>query len=250
MNIGLAIEDHGSVRHLVLDAPSRRHALSRSMLVALLSALVDIPEHITGLVLRGGDGFFSAGADFAELTGTSADIGYDDLVTRVRDAIGRCPRVVIAAIEGGCLGAAADLALACDARVLAEDGFLQVPAIRLGLFYSPDALAQHAHIYGVDVVRRIFLLGERIDAPAALAVGLVNAVVSAGGTADRATRILAAITTEQRPAIAATKDFFRSVLEGTVDREHWQRQRVELLDSTERRAAVAAARARHAGQLA
>lgn len=245
MSTGLATQRHGSVLHLVLDAPRRRHALTRAMLHALTQALASIPEDVTGVVLRGAGDTFSAGADFAELSGTSADIAYDDDVTQVRTAIQRCPRVVVAAIEGPCMGAAADLALACDVRVMAEDAYIQVPAVRLGLLYSPDALRQHANTYPIDPVRRLFLLGERFEGPAAHAAGLATSVVPHGAAAEHATDLLSRITLPEQDAVAATKVFLDAVRSGTVDMTAWQRTRTELLDSPARRAAVSAARDRH-----
>lgn len=245
MSTGLATQRHGSVLHLVLDVPRRRHALTRAMLHALAEELGSVPDDVTGIVLRGAGDTFSAGADFAELTGTSADIGYDDDVTRVRTAIGQCPRVVAAAIEGPCMGAAADLALACDLRVIAADAYIQVPAVRLGLLYSPDALRQHAQTYPIDAVRQLFLLGERFSGPAAHAAGLATAAVPHGAAAEHATNLLARISPAEHDAVAATKGFLGAVLADTVDAAAWQRRRTDLLDSPARRAAVRAAHDRH-----
>ncbi|WP_347350171.1 enoyl-CoA hydratase/isomerase family protein [Intrasporangium sp.] len=248
MTAGLATERHGGVLHLVLDAPRRRNALTRDMLRGLADALADIPDDVTGLVLRGAGTTFSAGADFAELTGTRADLAYDDDVTRVRAAILQCPRVVVAAVEGPCLGAAADLALACDLRVIAEDGYVQVPAIRLGLLYSPDALDRHARTYPIDAVRRLFLLGERFGGPAAVAAGLASAVVPGGATAGHATELLARIAATELAAVAATKGFLDAVVSDDIDAAHWQQRRIELLDSPARHRAIQAAHDRHVGR--
>ncbi|MDN5794123.1 MAG: enoyl-CoA hydratase/isomerase family protein [Intrasporangium sp.] len=245
MTVGLATQRHGSVLHLVLDAPKRRNALTRDMLHGLAEALTDIPDDVTGLVLRGEAGSFSAGADFAELNGTKDDIAYDDDVTRARTAILQCPRVVAAAIEGPCLGAAADIALACDLRVIAEDGYVQVPAVRLGLLYSPDALERHARTYPIDVVRRLFLLGERFSGPAASAAGLATSVVPHGATTAHATEVLARITRAELAAVAATKGFLDAVVTDNVDPVGWERRRIELLDSPARRRAIQAAHDHH-----
>lgn len=245
MNDVLATRLHGGVLEVTLSSPARRNALSRALLSALEAALADLDPEITGVVLDGAGGTFSAGADFAELTGTSADIAYDEAVTRVREAIISCPRLVVAAIEGPCLGAAADLALACDLRVVAGGGSLQVPAVRLGLLYNPDALTHHARSYPLDTVRRLFLLGESFDADAARAAGLASAVVPRGAAAEHALRLAAAITPGEIGAFAATKAFLRAVLSGTADTEEWQQRRTALLDSPARRAAIDAARARH-----
>jgi len=129
--------------------------------------------------------------------------------------------------------------------VIAEDGYIQVPAVRLGLLYSPDALRQHARTYPIDTVRRVFLLGERFSGPAAHAAGLATAMVPPGTTAEHATNLLARITPAEHDAVAATKGFLAALLTDTVDTAAWQRRRTDLLDSPARHAAVRAARDRH-----
>lgn len=127
MSSQLATARTGTVLSLVLDAPAHRNALSFALLGELAAALEQDLDGVTGIVISGSDGAFSAGADFRDLTGTSRDIAFDDAVERVTAAIGASPVPVSAAIEGPCLGAGAHLALACDVRVAGAGSFLQVP---------------------------------------------------------------------------------------------------------------------------
>jgi enoyl-CoA hydratase len=235
----------GGVLQLVLDAPRRKNALSRPMLGALAGHFADLDEDVTGVVISGNGGVFSAGADFAELTGTSADLEYDDAVNAVREAIWSCPRLVVAALEGPSVGAAADLALACDFQVAGEDSFLEIPAVRLGLLYNPEALASLARTLPATVVRRLVLLGERFDAREAFTCGLVTHLAPRGDAAKRAVELLDAVTSSELDAIAATKGFLRAVATGDDAASTWQDRRRELLDSPARRAAIELAQARH-----
>lgn len=255
MSEGLSVDRIGRVLHLVLDAPARRNALSRPMLAALTEAVVNLAPEATGIVISGRGAGFSAGADFHELTGTSEDLGYDEAVSAARDAITGCPRVVVAALEGPCLGAAADLALACDLRVAAEDSYLQVPAVRLGLFYNPAALRRAGKAFSADAVRRLFLLGEAFPAPEAHGAGLVSHVVRHGEAVSTALELLEVIEPAELDAMAATKAFLEAVLDGDEHTlpgqdETWQLRRRALLDSPTRRDAVAASRHRHAADAA
>lgn len=235
----------GGVVQLILDAPTRRNALSRPMLAALGDALNDLDADATGVVISGSGGVFSAGADFRELTGTSADLAYDEAVSAVREAIISCPRIVVAAIEGPCIGAAADLALACDVRIGGADSFLEIPATRLGLLYNPDVLAWAANAFSGDVVRRIFLLGERLHVTEAVALGLVTSAMPAGEAVKGASELLHGITHVQLDAIAATKGFLAAIANGNHDESAWQARRRQLLDSPARRGAITRARAQH-----
>ncbi len=235
----------GSLLHLILDAPERRNALSKQLLGQLCEELRSVDDAVTGIVLSGAGSSFSAGADFADLTGTSQDIGYDDALAEVTAAVREHSRLVVAAIEGPCMGAAADLALSCDLRVLGSDAFMQVPAVRLGLLYNPEAVGRLARTLPRDTVRRLLLLGERFDAETASEAGLASYVVSNGTAVQHSVALLGAITTQELDALAATKALLNAHDSGVVDADHWAAVRRQLLDSPARRTAVAQARSRH-----
>jgi enoyl-CoA hydratase len=234
---------HGGVLHLILDAPQRRNALSRPMLTALTDALHDVDESVTGVVISGRGDTFSAGADFGELTGTAADESYDDAVAAVTSAIRAMPRVVVAAIEGPCVGAAADLALSCDLRVMANGGYLQIPAIRLGLLYNPEAVGRLRRSFPGDALRRLLLLGERMSAEEAFEAHLVGFLAPRGEAVKRAVALFDDVGADHLEAIAATKGVLNHD-DGNHD-TIWQQRRRELLNSTARRAAVEQAQRRH-----
>jgi enoyl-CoA hydratase/carnithine racemase len=242
---GVHVTRHGGALHVVLDDPARRNALSRRTLARLHEILSAVDDTVTGVVLSGQEDVFSAGADFNELTGTAADASFDDAVTTVTRIIRELPRVVIAALEGPCIGAAADLALACDLRVAAQGSYLTVPAVRLGLLYNPEAVDQLRRAYPRDSVRRLLLLGERFDAEEALNAGLVSQVAPRGEAAKRALELLADTTADHLEAVAATKALLHDQESGTPDLAHWAERRRQLLDSPARKAAVEQARHRH-----
>ena len=245
MTAPLRIRRVGAVLQLRLHAPQRKNALSRSMLDALASALTDLDDDIVGVVLAGHKGVFSAGADFADLTGTSADVTYDDAVTAVAAAITAAPVPVVAAVEGACIGAAAHLALTCDARIAGEHAYLQVPAVRLGLLYNPAAVEWLARTYPRDTVRRLLVLAERFDDYHALQAGLVSQVVPAGEAVKHATALLATADPEHRQATTLTKTLLTQLDSGTYDQDAWQLRRRELLDSPARKTAIERAQRRH-----
>jgi enoyl-CoA hydratase len=236
---------HGKVLQLILDAPHRRNALSRPMLAALADAVRDVDTSVTGLVISGRGETFSAGADFGELTGTSADVTFDAAVATVTRAIRASPRVVIAAVEGPCVGAAADVALSCDLRVAAEGSYVQIPAVRLGLLYNPEAIIRWRSTFRGDALRGLLLLGERVCAKKAFGAGLVGYLAPPGEAVKRALALFDDIDTAHLEAIASTKAVLN---DDATDPDAWQQRRYDLLDSAERRAAVERARYRHIGK--
>ncbi|MBN9401429.1 MAG: enoyl-CoA hydratase/isomerase family protein, partial [Burkholderiales bacterium] len=148
---------------LEMNDPASRNALSRGMLAGLSEAIGHVDANVLGIVLTGGADCFSAGGDFRELKGTSEDLGYDEAVSAVVATILASDRIVVAAIEGPCMGAAADIALACDYRIAGAGGFVQIPAVRLGILYNPAAVERIGRSYPRDTVRRLLLAGERFD---------------------------------------------------------------------------------------
>lgn len=243
----LSIERLDDVVHLVLDAPERRNALSRSMLSGLISALGDVDGSVRGAVISGRDGF-SAGADLREITGTSSDIGFDDAVAAATEAIRGVPRLVVAAVEGPCIGAAADLGLACDFRVVAEGSYIQIPAMRLGVLYNPETLARLEREFPLAALRRLLLLGERFEAREALEVGLASHLAPQGEAVSVAVGLLEGVTPSAIEAAAATKAFFNRHEEDATVSKRWQELRRDLLDSPSRKAALAEAKKQTMGR--
>ncbi len=238
-----AIED--GVAHLTLDNTKRKNALSISLLRALREALAAAAEHgATTVVISGAGGVFSTGADFGDISGTSADSVYDLEVENSGAAIHSFPGPVIAAICGPCMGAAVELALSCDVRVCDTDAFFEVPAIRLGLLYSPRAIARLHRRLSSQSLARIFLLGERLTAQAARDAGIVAQVFPPGELTESANRMARNAIGQSPDATVLTKRLLIALDHGNIDMAAWEARQLEILDSPARRAAVASMKAR------
>jgi hypothetical protein len=84
---------------------------------------------------------------------------------------------VIAAVQGGCIGGALDLAAACDLRVCSADAFFTVQEIHIGMAADLGVLQRLPKIVPPAVAREMAYTGDRVGAERALAIGLVNAVL-------------------------------------------------------------------------
>lgn len=241
----VATTSHDGVLEITFENAGRRNALSLSLLSALSRAIDDARAgDVRAVVLAGeGDGF-SAGADLADLTGTIADRAVDDAIQGAAASIRNCPMPVIAAVEGPCIGGGLELALNCDAIVAAEGACFALPATELGLLYDPRAVARLRHRLSPAALRWLLLLGERIDARTGAAMGLVVRVVREG-TAKAEARALAERVAARSPqAVAATKTLLNEFEEGCAHVDEWERVRLDILASTERRERVEQAKAR------
>ncbi len=234
----------GTVLMLEMQDPAARNALSRAMLSGLSEAIGQAGADILSIVVTGGAACFSAGGDFRELTGTRQDLDYDAAVARVVAAILASDRIVVAAIEGPCMGAAADIALACDYRIAGAGSFMQIPAVRLGILYNPAAIERIGRFYPRDTVRRLLLAGERFDDQEARCAGLFSRIVPAGEAIGAALRDLCQLDARQAEALRATKQLLSDLEAGRADQAQWAQRRAELLDSEQRGIAMRQAHAR------
>jgi enoyl-CoA hydratase/carnithine racemase len=126
---------------------------------------------------------FSAGYDIGEIPDEEFEERAEQLVahpfTEAIDALEAFPYPTVAALPGHTIGGGLELALACDMRVAQEGIQLGMPPAKLGLVYSHTGLRRFLDAIGATRTRELFLLGRYVDAPTALAWGLVNRVASA-----------------------------------------------------------------------
>jgi enoyl-CoA hydratase/carnithine racemase len=242
----ISVEHRDRVVAITLMRPERRNALSLELLGGLSEALAnDVPDDATAVVLTGAGKCFSAGGDFKSLKGTIEDKAIDEAIEACTSAIRQLPIPVIAAISGPCMGGAFDLAMSCDVRIASDKAVFQVPATRLGLLYNPRSIARLRLLLGRDAVFRIMIMGERLDAIAALKNGVVSKVVP-GDKCFEAAMTMAESTAANVPAaVAATKGFLNAFDGDDFDPAHWQKVYEELLSSPEREAAVAESKDKH-----
>lgn len=231
----------GAVAVVEFSAPRRANALSLALLGELRECLAgpDVAGS-AAVVLTGAGGVFSAGADLNEITGTEADQAIDEHVSAVIRDLRNLPAPVIAAVEGPCVGAGVDVMLACDLAVASAAAFFEVPAMRLGLLYNPAAIRRWQQVLPRSALRRLLLLGERFDAPAALEAELVDRVVPAGTAVARSVGLAGRAVAGE--AANATKRLLTSLEDGAFDPAAWEAERRRLLRSADRWQAVAAAK--------
>lgn len=144
-----------------------------------LSQLASDPD-LCVLILTGGDGFFSVGADLREIGALTAPTAAD-FSRRGQETfalLGTAAPVTIAAIDGYCLGGGLDLALGCTFRYATAESIFQHPGSARGIITGWGGTQRLPRLVGPDAARRILLLGEEIDAREALRIGLVTGITT------------------------------------------------------------------------
>jgi len=198
-------DKHG-IAWLTFNRPETRNATSLEMLEALHARLLQIEGDSTVrcVVLRGAGEHFMAGADLAALDQIAAlaapqrRIAMQQRLAKsapIFSLIERLEQPVIASVRGAVAGGGMGFLLACDLAIAASDAKFVLAQTKIGL--SPDG-ASSWHLprtVSMKRAKQLALLGEILDAPRALAWGLVNWVVDAGDVqaeTDRIARLLAA----------------------------------------------------------
>jgi enoyl-CoA hydratase/carnithine racemase len=215
MDESVIIERDGRVAVVRMNRPARRNALSIEFMRTLTrtaEALRDESE-VDVVLLTGGGGWFSAGADLKDEARWSIadkplveqrEIGQTGY--RMARAWEELPQITIAAIEGYAIGGGLALALACDWRVLAEGAFISLPEIGLGIPLTWGTLPRLIALGGPARAKRLAILCERIGAQESLQMGLVDYVVADGETLAQARRVSARVLEMPRAAVRMTKE--------------------------------------------
>ncbi len=195
----------GRIAHLALDRPEVLNAIDAATCRDMVAGLDSLEEQgeATVLIVSGGVArCFSAGADLKYMRTLAAEDlrRFIELTWRCFDRFAASPMVSIAAMHGYALGGGAELALACDLRVAAEDAAIGFPEMKLGSVPGSGAMQRLPPLIGVPRALELVATGRWLSGAEAAALGLVNRCVAPGQALAEA-QALAAVLAE-RPAAA------------------------------------------------
>jgi enoyl-CoA hydratase/carnithine racemase len=174
----------GALARVTLDTPGKLNALDVAMwreLRAVFNRLAD-ESAVQCVVLRGAGGHFAAGADIAEFPRERFDVAsgrhyHLGLIAPALEAIAAAPQVVIAAIEGNCVGGGLEIATVCDLRIATSGCRIGAPVGRLGFPLALPELAPLLRLVGPALAADLLLTGRLLSGEEALARGLVQRAV-------------------------------------------------------------------------
>ena len=177
----LRVARDGAVATVRIDRPPA-NAVNPAMIQEFLVVLPPLAADpsVRCIVITGTGRFFVAGADIAVMRDLSAsNQAHMRRWIEVQRLIELAPKPVVAAMNGHALGGGAELSLACDARILSSAATFGFPEITLGLFPGAGGSQRLPRLVGPHLARRLMIEGERLSAPRALELGLVDSVVDA-----------------------------------------------------------------------
>jgi enoyl-CoA hydratase len=173
---------------ITFNRPQARNAMTFAMYERLgeICREVETDDRVKALLITGaGDKAFAAGTDigqFRAFKGPEDALGYEARIDRLLGALERCRVPTIAAIAGACTGGGAAIAAVCDLRIAAPNARFGFPIARtLGNCLSVANYARLSALIGPARVKDIIFTARLVDAPEALAIGLVSEVIAEGG---------------------------------------------------------------------
>jgi 2-oxoglutaroyl-CoA hydrolase len=209
-------DEERGVATVTLDVPGKLNRVSLAARSQLASAFAELggDASVRAVVVRGAGGTFTAGGDIASFLTAPVD-EMSSLAFNVA-APERCPKPVIARIDGYCLGVGFELSLACDFRVCADDAKLGLPEIGLGMIPGSGGTQRLARLVGLSRAKDVIMRRKRITAEDALAWGLVSEVVPAAELDDAVERIVAELGVLSPVALAMAKRVLNHVYDAPL----------------------------------
>jgi 2-(1,2-epoxy-1,2-dihydrophenyl)acetyl-CoA isomerase len=217
----IRIERHGAVAHLVLARPDKLNALTPEMMEALGDATLELQKDaaVRAVVLRAEGRAFCAGADVGTMTGFDVVSGRARIhrAHRVIAGLANLDKPVVAAVRGATVGVGWSFVMACD-LILASDNvrFGQVFK-KIGL--APDGAAAYflSQMIGTLRARELMFSARLVEAPEALALGLVNEVLPDAQLEVRAAALAEELAASATFALAMGKRLFRGAVQPSLE---------------------------------
>jgi enoyl-CoA hydratase len=256
----LTIERRGSTATVWLDRPEARNAMGPAFWEQLPSAMAELSADtdVRAVVVAARGPHFSVGLDLkavGQMLPTAAGAGGDgkpsmaaravaaragilrmqESVTSVAD----CPKPVIAAVHGYCIGGGVDVISACDIRLASADAVFSVRETRIAIVADLGSLQRLPGILGRGHVAELAYTGKDIDAGRAREIGLVNDVFPDADAVQAAAQAMAEEIAANSPlAVQGTKAVLRagegkSVAEGLDYVATWNAGFLQSDDLTE-----------------
>ncbi len=167
---------------LQLRAPEVRNALSAEMKQALHAQARRFVEDdaLRCLLITGCDAVFCAGGDLRTMQSDRSTVGVRRRMALTHASIrllAECEKPIVTAVNGAAVGAGLSLALMGDVVLAAEDAYFMAGFANVGVLPDMGLLYHLPRTVGRVVASDLLLTNRRVDAPEALALGLVSRVL-------------------------------------------------------------------------
>uniref|UniRef100_A0A8C7IZW9 Delta(3,5)-Delta(2,4)-dienoyl-CoA isomerase, mitochondrial n=1 Tax=Oncorhynchus kisutch TaxID=8019 RepID=A0A8C7IZW9_ONCKI len=181
-----------AVTHIELHRPEKRNAMNKAFWREMVECFTQIAEDpdCRVVVVSGAGDVFTAGIDLMDMASEVLHPEGDDMartswnmrriIAKYQETfsvIERCPKPVVVAVQGACIGGGVDLITACDIRLCTQDAWFQVKEVDIGLAADVGTLQRLPKVIGSrSLVNELALTARKMYADEAKESGLVSRV--------------------------------------------------------------------------
>jgi enoyl-CoA hydratase len=206
--VPVRLERDGPLALIVLDDPATRNAVGSRAMDCLDAVLTELEgdDDVRLVAVTGAGRIFSSGAairEFDVLHGGAALL--NERGTKLLDRIEDLPVPTVALVNGHAVGGGAEVALACDWRIVAPEAELRFVHTSIGLTPGFGGLGRLARVVGDSTALRLFATCESVGGRRAVELGLAAEVVPADAQRSRAWKLAGRVAESDRRAVAAIK---------------------------------------------
>jgi enoyl-CoA hydratase len=219
----LTVEREGHVATLWLDDADRRNAMGEGFWrdLPLLMGELGEDDDVRAVVIAAKGKHFTAGLDLTMLaSGGDGHHAFLAMVKRLQASItsvADCPKPVVAAVHGACIGGGIDLITACDIRLASADAVFSVRETKMAIVADVGTLQRLPRVIPEGHAAELIYTGKDIDAGRAREIGLVNDVLPDHDAVVAAARAMAAEIAANSPlAVRGSKAILQRGADLTV----------------------------------
>lgn len=212
------------VAYLTLNRPEKFNSFNKELALALQAALdaCDKDENVRAIYITGTGKAFCAGQDLAEVVDPqgpemSSIVAYH--YNPIIEKICNIKKPIVAAVNGVAAGAGANIALACDIIVAAENASFIQAFSKIGLVPDSGGSFFLPRLVGYQKALAITMLGDKVDAVAAERMGMIYKAVPVATFEQESKAIAQQLATMPTAALGATKELFQKSMTNNLSEQ-------------------------------
>jgi enoyl-CoA hydratase len=226
----LKVDIDGELAVVTLNRPRRLNAFGQ-VIINESAKLVDkiaAMREVRVVILTGAGGNFSSGLDVIDMADIEEAEGLRLLraLSKVLEAIYKSRKIVIAAVEGHCLGVGLDTALSCDILVSSKEARFGQPEVNFS--FMPGIVRVWRHT-GMNRAKYMALTGEIFSAKEVADWGMISKMVGKGETLKEARKIAKKLLEKSTETLKSIKVHFTDIMELRYD-EAAYREREDFME--------------------
>lgn len=225
MQKDILVHIENGVATLKLNRPDVFNSFNRAMALQLQAELdkCAADENIRAIILTGSGRAFCAGQDLGEVTSEKLHPGfkaileehYNPIILKIR----QIKKPVVAAVNGVAAGAGANIALACDIVIASEQASFIQAFSKIGLVPDSAGTFFLPRLIGFQRASALMLLGEKVSAEDALAMGMLYKVTTSEKLEEESLNIATILAKMPTKALGMTKELLNASMNNTLEEQ-------------------------------